>query len=203
MSFHQARVSENFSARPIGNDFPLREHDRSRAELESHLEVMSGDQLCTRKTAEDLHQSAPAARIEVRGGFVEHEHRGLACKHTGQASPFSLAKTEVMRWPLGLINKLHALEAIQCDPSRLCACHSEVQGTEGDIFDHGGTEELVVGILKQQSDATANLVCVSRVRFESVDPDARGWCATTAAIVLDSAVGMGDHPAPLSRQERI
>jgi hypothetical protein len=78
VGFDECDITENVPARPVGNDASASDQDRARAELEHHFQVMSGDQLGARQGVNELYQAPASAWVEVGGGLIEDEYRGIA-----------------------------------------------------------------------------------------------------------------------------
>ena len=102
MGFDQRDIAENVAARPVGDDPSGVEQDGAGAKLEHHFEVMGGDQLGARQALDELDQPPAAARVEVGGGFVEHEYGRIAGQHARETDAFALAEAQVMGRTLGL-----------------------------------------------------------------------------------------------------
>ena len=80
---HQLGVAEQLAAWAVGDDSSGVEQDGPGAELQDHLEVVSGDQLGAGEAVNEPDEPPPTAGVEVGRGFVEHEHRWPARQHAG------------------------------------------------------------------------------------------------------------------------
>lgn len=119
------------------------------------------------------------ARVKVGSGFVEHQNGGFARENAGDAHAFSLSKAQSPGRTVGQGLEADFGQALERDPSSLGFRLSEIQWTERDVFEHGGREELIVGILEHKADLASNLRQVLPRDFDAVDPN-RGL-----AVVLD------------------
>ncbi len=54
----------------------------------------------------------------------------------------------------------------------VCLRDAHVDGAEGDVFAHGGAEELVVGVLEDEADGGADALDRGRLHGRAVDGDA-------------------------------
>ena len=170
----QASIAENGAAGTVGDDLPTVEEDRRGAGFQDHLQVVGGDQLGGLQALDQADEPAPAAGIEVGCRLVEDEDRGPARQNSRQAHPLSLAEAEMMGRTIGRVLEIDAGQAFQGQLAGLGFAESQVERPKGHVFDHGGAEELIVGILEQQADLAADLRRSAGADLDSIDPDAGG-----------------------------
>ncbi len=129
-------------------------------------------------------------------GLVHHQDPGVAGQQTRQADAAHLAAAQVVRGS--------ALESLQSDPpqrlrhqgAELLTAETELGRAEGDVLEHGGAEELVVGILEEQADGAADLM--ESVPRDGTAEDAHGGdsCRLSGRMPLRCRRRV-DFPAPL------
>ena len=79
---------------------------------------MGGDQLGRPQARNQLHEPAPAARVQVGRGLVEYQNRGVAGEDASQADPLTFAEAEVMRHSLGSPLEIDERQALARNPPR-------------------------------------------------------------------------------------
>jgi hypothetical protein len=144
----QLDVGEHLAARPVGYDAAGIEKDDSPADLEDHLEVVSGDEHRAFESLDEPDEASPSAGVEVRGRLVHHKHRRTAGEDSGEAGALALAEAEVMRWPAGHALQVDAPEAVLGDSPRLGGSEALVERTECHILEDGIAKELIVRVLE-------------------------------------------------------
>ena len=113
--------------------------------------LMGDDHVTDVQVLEEVHQAVLGLRIQPGGGFVQQEQPGLHGQDRGQGDQLLFAPGEIIGHPVLEAFKsqpLHGLPGnLQCRGRRLPL----IKGTEGDVLQDGGTEELIVGILEEQA----------------------------------------------------
>ena len=153
---HEFFIGEQFRRGPHGHDFPFVEDDRSRAKFHDHFQVVGGDDLRRRQRLEQGLEFTPAAGIEVTGGFVEHENAGLAGEHPGQADAAFFSATETVRRPLLVALEAHHFQRVGDNLFELSIREAKLPRPECDVLKNGGTKKLIVGVLKNQANLSAD-----------------------------------------------
>ena len=141
---HQRFVGQQFERRALSHELASIQHEHPRAKLHGEFEVVGGDDLRAGEGAQERFELAPAARIEVGGGFVEHEHGRFASQHAGQADAPLFAVAEAVRRAFLEAFQADLLEAGRHQVPQHRAVHAKLARAEGDVFKDGGRDELVV-----------------------------------------------------------
>ena len=94
---HQRFVVQQLSHRSVGHHFAAVEHNRPRAEFHREFQIMGRDQFGGWNLTQERLEFPAAARIEITGGLVQHQHGRFARQHSSQTDAALFAMTQVMR----------------------------------------------------------------------------------------------------------
>jgi hypothetical protein len=150
------------------------EDDGSLAEIGHHVEVVGGDELGGGEVSEEGDQLAAAARVEAGGGFIEDENLGGAGEDAGEADAAFFAGGKPMGRALFEADQADFVEGIGDKLREVSGGQAELLWAEGNVFEDGGAEELVVGVLKEEPDGSADVFEVVGDDGRTVDPDGGG-----------------------------
>jgi hypothetical protein len=153
---HEGFVGEDLKGGAVGDEAASVQKKSARAKLGDELEVVGGDDPGGGDLGEKSHELAFAAGVEAAGGFVEEKDGGVAGEKAGQTHAAFFTAAEMM-WKA-------AVEIGQADLGECGADargdvgpgEGELLGAEGNVFEDGGAEELVVGVLKEQAHLAAD-----------------------------------------------
>jgi len=187
---HERLVTEKSPGRALGHDSSLVDQYDTAAELDNQLQVVGSDDAGRWEAAKERFQFPFRARVKVARRFIKHKDLGPAREDPCQTDPPLLATAEVVRHPV--------LKAFQADCPQgalhqglhLLFPQSKLRGPEGDVFEDSRTEELIVGILKEEPDAPVNLPRAISADRDAAHPDGRRW-----------RIGLGEKPVQM-QQER-
>lgn len=154
---HEGFVVEQLEGGALGDDSAGVEDDDAVTEFDDHFEIVRGDQLCDGDLFEEGFDVSPASGIEVAGGFVEDEDGGVAGEEAGEADAAFLPAAEVMGCAFFQAGERDFGEGVGDTGGDLVVGEVELLWAEGDVFEDGGTEELVVGVLEEEAEFTADL----------------------------------------------
>jgi hypothetical protein len=84
VALHEARVAEDKPGLAVGPDLAVVEEDDAGAELEDHLQVVSGDEPGVGERGEMGDERAAGLGIEVGAGLVEDEDLRPHHQHAGE-----------------------------------------------------------------------------------------------------------------------
>jgi len=154
---HQFLVIEQFNRRTVSHYMTVIQHNGPRAKLGDEFEVVRGDELGGGNLSEQRLELAAPARVEIARWLVEHENGRFACKHAREAGTAFLAVAEMMRRAMGVMSQAHAGKA--CNDARLHfrIAQAKLLRAESHVLRHGRAEQLIVRVLKQQTDLPAHL----------------------------------------------
>ena len=68
--------------------------------------------------------------------------------------------------------EMHDLQSGSDPLGNSCRIQAQLRRAKSDILSHSGRKKLVIGILKEQTDSTANFVKMRGIHAEAVDNDA-------------------------------
>lgn len=156
MAVHQERIGEDALGRAVGLKAAGVNNEDAGAEIEHEVQIVCGDELQAGESAENALQLPPGSGVERRGRLVEHEHGGLAGQEPRQADPFAFADAE-LGWIAGAgVRQADRCEGLCHTAADVLEVEAGVERAECDVVLDRGAEELVVGVLKQQSDLATN-----------------------------------------------
>jgi hypothetical protein len=153
---HEGFIGEQVEGGAVGDDDAVVEEDGAGAELGDEFEIVGGDDFGDGEGLEEVFEFAAAAGVEVAGGFVEDEDGGLAGEDAGETDAAFFAAGEVMGGAAFKAGEADAIEAFAGAGGDIGGGQAELFGAEGDVFEHGGAEELVVGVLEEEADLAAD-----------------------------------------------
>ena len=118
---------------------------------------MGDDQHGLGRSGEVVGEARLRGLVEPVGGLVEQQHLGVHRKHRAQGHQALLAGGQAMGDPIGETREPEQVQdPLRVRPSLIRAA-PQVEGTEGEVFEHRGTEQLVVRVLEQEADPGAHL----------------------------------------------
>ena len=94
--------------------------------------------------------------VESCYGFVEEEDLGLHGEHGGKCDEVFFAAGEFVCEAVFVVRHIELVECVLSDIDGLFFYFALVEWSEGDIFEYGWAEELVVGILEEQAELCAD-----------------------------------------------
>jgi len=133
----------------------IEEHG-SRGKSFGEGEVVSHEQLGLRQRSQQTDEIPLRGRIERCCRLVEHEDLRIHGENASERNAALFAGAEMIR---GFVHhRAHGdlFERFPGPGERLFVRESEVQGPEGDVFKDGRHEELLVGLLENESDFGAD-----------------------------------------------
>ena len=154
MAREQVGVAEYVDRRPLRAGAPLVEDEDPRAGLEDELEVVGRDDPGLASVAEAADEVLPPPVVEVVRRLIEEQDIGRIGEYRRESGAPALAAREVMRHALLASREPHLLERRRDPRPDLVPRKAEVEGTEGDIIVEGRAEELVLGLLEDEAQAT-------------------------------------------------
>lgn len=167
-------IGEQLEGGAVGNDATLVDDDRPGAQLGRVEQVVGDHEGRAPAGGDELGELTPGERVEVGGGLVEDHDRGVHGQHGGERHPPALADAQVVRRPGGGVGHADRGEALLDPGLELGAGEPEVRRAEGDVPADRGHEELVVGVLEDDADPSADLAEVVVVDGQAVHDDAAG-----------------------------
>lgn len=131
-------------------------HNYSRAKLHHELQIMRGNELCDGQIAQNAEHISPAARVEIAGGFIQRQNLRVTRQKSRQTNSPLLASAKSLWGALLKTGQSNHFQSVSHFRSDFVRIQPELLRSKGNVFAYGGTEELVVSILKQQSDLRAD-----------------------------------------------
>ncbi len=125
---------------------------------------------------EERHQLAAAARVEVTGGFIEHQQARLAGQQPREAHATLLAAAQVVRQALAETAETHLRQCVVHHAGQLRFAQAQLLRPERHVLPDRRTEQLVVRVLEQEPHATAHLGQVGLEQRQAVHGDGRVQC---------------------------
>lgn len=156
VAVHEEGIGEDALRGAVGLKPAGVDHQDAGAEIEHEVQIVSGDQLQARKTAENALQLPPGTGIEGCGWLVQDKHGGLAGEEPRQADSFAFADAELGRIARAGVGQADGSQGLRHTAADFIEAEAGVERSEGDVVLDRGAEELVVGVLKQQSDLASN-----------------------------------------------
>jgi hypothetical protein len=171
MLFEQLMISENRVDGFVGTQSPIVQDEYPIGQFAHDLQVVRGQDQCPIEAGQDVGQSASASRVEIGERFVKSQAAGLAGEHSGQAGSFLFSERESNGVAVGEGVESHIGQRLLDSGLDVGRVEAEIQGSEGNISADGRTEELVFGVLEQQSNAASDAAGVVWRGGQSVDQD--------------------------------
>lgn len=156
MAVHEERIGQDALGGAVGLKSAGVDDQNAGAEIEDKIQIVRGDELQAGEMAEDPLQLSPGAGVERCRRLVENENGGFAGQKPRQADPFAFADAELGRIARAGVRQADRGQGLGYAAADFIEAVAGVERTEGDIVLDGGAEELVVGVLKQQSDLAAD-----------------------------------------------
>jgi hypothetical protein len=153
---HEGFIGEQVQGGAVGDDDAVVEEDGARAELGDEFEIVGGDDFGDGEGLEEVFEFAAATGVEVAGGLVEDEDGGLAGEDAGETDAAFFAAGEVMGEAVIEACQANLGEAFRDACGDFGRVEAELLGSEGDVFEDGGAEELIVGVLEEEADLAAD-----------------------------------------------
>jgi len=172
VGFEECGVREDALLGARRHDHAVIDHRRVGAELPGHIHVVRGHERCGAKRGEQRHHLTAGARVEVRGGFVEHQHAWFHNQHCGQRGALALAEAQVMSRPAGGIGQADLVKRLMYQPVHFGRSGAPVERPERHVFVERGHEELIVGILEHQAHLLTHFADGRRGDLGAVDTHA-------------------------------
>ena len=171
MLSEQLLISKNRVDGFVGTQLTIVEDEYPIGQFTHDLQVVCGQDECPVEAGQDVGESASASGVEIGERFVESQAAGLAGEHPGQAGSFSFSERESNGVAVGKGVESHILEREVDAGLDVVSIEPEIQRSEGNISADGRTEELIFGVLEQQSDAASDAAGVTWRGGKSVDQD--------------------------------
>ena len=104
-------VRQHVAAVAVGHEPAAGEDDGALAQLGREGQVVRDDDERALDRLQDVEQLAARARVEIRGGLVEHEQRRLHREHGRDRDAASLAERELVRRAVADVAHAHGTRA--------------------------------------------------------------------------------------------
>src|SRR5690242_14356442 len=147
---------DHFINRAFSGNSAFLEEDGPVRQNASALDIVSHQNFGLRQALEQLEQGHLSGWIERRGRLVEHQNLRPHRQDPGDSHPLLFARAQVIRRFARSVRHADFLESRACPRLRLIAAQAQIERAERHILDHGGHEQLVVRILKNQPDFLAH-----------------------------------------------
>ena len=121
---------------------------RNKKDGYAHLAVQAAD--CVK-------YFTPAARVEHRRRFIEHDTARLHSDYAGDSHALFLAAGKLMRLTQALVVHSDRLEGIVDSAAYLIGGYAEILGSERHIVLDNSRNYLVIGILEHHADLAADI----------------------------------------------
>jgi len=171
MLSEQLIISENRVDGFVGTELTVVEDEYPVGQFADDLQVVGGQDQCPVEAGQNVGESASALRVEIGERFVESQAAGMAGEHSGQAGSFSFSERESNGVAVGEGVESHIGQRLVDSGLDVGRVEPEIQRPEGNISADGRTEELIFGVLEQQSDAASDAAGVAWCGGQSVDQD--------------------------------
>jgi hypothetical protein len=171
---HEVLIVKDLRRWTLGHYLPAVENDHARADFDHEFQVVGRNDLGHAQTPENSHELASAARIKAAGRFVQHQDAHVARQQPGQADTALLSVAEMMG--LTIFKSLQA-DALQRPPDAVGEFRlslAQLLRPEGDVLPDRRAEQLIVRILKQQTDLRTNCQQVRLRHRRAEDMDGGG-----------------------------
>ena len=155
---HQFLVVQQFPRGTVGDDFPAIENNGPGTEFNGQFKVVRGDQFRGGNLPQQSLEIASSARIQIARQFVHDENRRFTREHAGQADTAFFSVAEMMRGPMFKSLHSHFSQRFLNPRPDLRFGKSQLLRSKSDVLFNRGTEQLIVRILKEQSDLTPDFL---------------------------------------------
>lgn len=149
---HERLVGEDFGGGAIGYNESFIQDNRAGAELQHQLQIMRGNDLCRRQSFQESFQFSLTPGIQIACRLVQYEDLRTAGKYARQAHSLFFPSAQVVRRTSLESRQSNAVQGFFDQAADLGLAETVLPGTEGNILKNRRAEELIVGILKQESD---------------------------------------------------
>jgi hypothetical protein len=150
---HEGFVGENAPDGTVSAEMPFVQEQDAVAGSPDEFEVMAGDDAGDGQAVEDSGELASSARIQVAGGFVHEDDDGVQGHDTRDGDSAFFAGGEVERDTVpGILVETDAGESGFGATVDFIEWETEVEGAEGDVVIDAGIDDLVVGVLEDETE---------------------------------------------------
>src|SRR6476659_1801914 len=171
------------------------EEEHAVGNFERQSRTLFGEQhrraAVARQPQRQLDQPLGGLGVELRGGLVEQQELRLEREGRREADPLQLAARKLGHEPAGEVLGTHQAQSLEGAGLYLCWWSADVLQPEGDLVEHAGKDDLVLGVLEKRGDGSRQAGGPLATRVEAGDLDA----AREAA-----AVEMRDEPGESAKQ---
>ena len=167
-------VVEEVGQTAVGGEVAAGEDEGAAAERGGDLEVVCGDEHGFGPALQQLDDALSGAGVEAGGGFVEDEDRWFGDEDGSEGGQASFAAGEVVCGAICGVVEAEVIECLTGPALGVGGRVSVVEGAEGDVFEEGRQEELVVGVLEHEADPAADVPGGVVLDGGPVDVDAAG-----------------------------
>ena len=115
------------------------------------LMFMRDNQIGDVQVLQDMDEALPGGFVQAGGGLIQQEQLRLHGQDRGQGDQLFFAPGKLIGHPVFKAGQAQTFHSFPGDLNRLGRSFPLVQRAEGHILENRGTEELIVGMLKEQT----------------------------------------------------
>lgn len=170
MAVHHQFVGENLRWYSLGLNAAFIEQNDSVAQVEHQIEIVRGNDDSDRQRSQDREQLTPGTRIEIARWLVQYEHFRLTGEDPSEGYPLPFAVAEMSRIEISHEWQADGRQAPGNTPFRLYGVTTEQLRTKRHVFGDRRGKELIVGILKDETDVLTHGPQSFRDNRSAIDP---------------------------------